>query len=178
MCGFRVPTSLCIRIARDFPGSAEQLREIKRSVLIIGCPGSGKTTLLRDLIRQFSEYDHGSIAVVDEKEELFPRSNSGFCFPVGKRTDILSGCRKQHGIECILRNMGPKTIAVDEITLTSDCEALMHAAWCGVDLLATAHAGSISDLRARPTYKTLVSSGVFKTVVLIHKDKTLTIERM
>ena len=67
MTGIRSPTSLNIRVARDFPGVAKNIPKDKGSILIIGKPGSGKTTLLRDLIRNLSEYDSGSVGVVDEK---------------------------------------------------------------------------------------------------------------
>ena len=45
--GFRSIRSLCVRVARDFPGVGEGLEGT--STLIIGAPGWGKTTLLRIL---------------------------------------------------------------------------------------------------------------------------------
>ena len=83
-CGVNNPTSLCIRVARDFPGIAEKLDTCSGSVLILGPPGSGKTTLLRDLIRQISTRDTGSVCVVDERGELFPFSQGVSCFDTGK----------------------------------------------------------------------------------------------
>lgn len=172
MCGLREVTSINIRVARDIPGIGRGIR-CRDSVLIIGAPGAGKTTLLRDLIRMIS--DKGAhVAVVDERGELFPHN----AFPTGKCTDILSGCRKQEGIDAVLRSMGPGWIAVDEITEAEDCEALLRAGWCGVRLLATAHAGSLHDLRSREVYRPIVESRLFTSVVVLKPDKTWTQERM
>lgn len=172
MIGIRTARSLCIRVARDFPGIAEKYGKYRGSILIIGPPGSGKTTLLRDLIRQISQ--HETVAVVDERRELFPDNS----FAGGKALDVLSGCPKVTGIETLLRTMGPQTIAVDEITAAEDCEALIMAGWCGVRLIATAHAASTSDLRNRALYKPLLTKGLFEHILIMQRDKTLLEEGM
>lgn len=177
MTGVRELSSLCMRVARDFPGIAGQ-REIQGSILIIGGPGSGKTTLLRDLVRLRSDTGQGSVAVVDEREEIFPYWQGQPCFSSGKATDILRGCGKAQGIESVLRCMGPETIAVDEITAESDCTALLNAGWCGVKLLATAHAGSVQDLMRRPVYSPLLSGKLFDRVIVMRQNKSWTMERM
>ena len=176
--GITLPTSLCMRVARDFTGIAGKAAEVCGSVLIIGPPGSGKTTLLRDLIRAKADAGQGSVAVVDEREELFPLYKGQTCFLPGKQTDIISGCPKKDGIEAVLRSMNPEWIAVDEITAQADCDALLHAGWCGVNLLATAHAGSVQDLKTRLIYQTLISQKLFSTVLILRKDKSWTMERM
>ena len=176
--GFHTVTSICIRVARDFPDIAKNAEKLPGSILIIGSPGSGKTTLLRDLIRKKSDYIQKSIAVVDEREEIFPRTKERFCFPIGSHTDVLSGCRKSEGIEAVLRCMGPNTIAVDEITAAEDCQALLHAGWCGVKLMATAHAGSKQELFQRPVYKPILESGLFDTLLILQPDKSWRSERM
>lgn len=172
------PKSLCLRVARDFEGIAGSLAGLKDSVLLIGPPGSGKTTLLRDLIRTLSKPGQGCVAVVDEREELFPNYKGQACFNMGANTDVMSGCRKADGIDAVLRNMNPKWIAVDEITCEEDCNALLQAGWCGVRFLATAHAGSVSDLLSRPVYRPLIINKLFGTVVILNRDKSWVIERM
>ncbi len=174
MCGIREVHSLCIRIARDMPGIAAKAAGDTGSILIIGAPGWGKTTLLRDLIRQISEQG-AHVGVVDTRGELFP-SIGGF-FP-GKCTDVISGCGKGEGIDMVLRTMGPQYVAVDEITDPSDCEALLRTGWCGVRLLATAHAASLRDLNSRTVYRPLVESRLFPTVLVMKQDKSWTLERM
>ena len=74
--------------------------------------------------------------------------------------------------------MGPGCIALDEITAREDCEGLIRAAGCGVTLLATAHAGSLEDFMTRPVYSQLWNRGIFNRILLMHPDKSFTVERM
>lgn len=170
MTGIREITSVCIRVARDFPGIAEAAPR-EGSVLIIGAPGWGKTTLLRDLIRQRSRCK--PVAVVDERGELFPQG-----FETGLRTDILRGCRKVQGVEQVLRTMGPQCIALDEITEEEDCQGLIRAAGCGAELLATAHAGSLEEFKTRPVYRAVLEKKIFRWILIMGPDKQFTVERM
>ena len=175
--GIRNTTSICIRIARDFPGIAERAKALSGSVLIIGKPGCGKTTLLRDLIRIHA--GNGQvISVIDERQELFPLSSNGNIYTNGSKIDIFSGCPKRAGIEMALRCMSPEIIAVDEITAQEDCHALLYAGWCGVRLFATAHAGSREELFERTVYQPIVRSNLFDTLITICKDKHWNTERM
>lgn len=169
--GIKNISSLCIRVARDFPGIAARAASITGSVLIIGPPGWGKTTLLRDLIRQREKADE--ICVVDERGELFPEG-----LPRGRRVDVLSGCSKRDGIPMLMRTMGPSCIAVDEITDPEDSLSLLQAANCGVRLLATAHAASVSDFCQRTVYRSLLENNVFDVFLVLRQDKSYTMERM
>ncbi len=171
MTGIRTLRSLNIRVARDFPGIAGPLGKFPGSILILGCPGSGKTTLLRDLIRQRAREE--TLCVVDERGELFPPGMEPDC-----GVDILTGCPKAQGIDALIRTMTPQTLALDEITATEDCNALLQAGWCGVKLLATVHAASPSDLYSRPVYRPLVEMKLFDTLVLLQPDKSFRAERM
>lgn len=171
--GIRSASSICIRVARAFQGIGRNA-PIKGSLLILGPPGVGKTTLLRDLIRMRS-LDGDIVAVVDERGELFPNGN---IFEPGPRTDILTGCSKAQGIEMVLKTMAPRCIAVDEITAAEDCNALLSAAWCGVDLLATAHAANCKDLVHRSVYRPLAQSGLFEYAIVLNRDKSWHMERI
>ena len=176
--GLDVITSLCIRVARDIPNVSKELSNLPGSTLLLGPPGSGKTTLLRDLIRCYSNNNSGSIAVVDERGELFPYYRSEPCFPTGKRTDVLSGCSKKAGITMLLRCMGPSAIAVDEITAEEDCQAMLLAGWCGVRIFATAHATDQYDLVRRAIYRPLLESELFNNLVVLRTDKSWKLERV
>lgn len=170
MSGLKEITSVCVRVARDFPGIADSTPDTG-SVLILGAPGWGKTTLLRDLIRRRSRW--GPVSVVDQRGELFPDG-----FSRGLRTDVLRGCGREEGLEQLLRTMGPGCIALDEITAQVDCEALIRAAGCGVTLLATAHAGSMEEFCSRPLYRRLGEAGIFDHFLVLSRDKTFREERM
>lgn len=171
---FRRVRSLCIRVARDMEGVSETMSVPTQSTLILGPPGSGKTTLLRDLIRRISDKQQGSIAVVDERGELFPENVS---FATGKSTDVLTGCPKPQGLLMVLKTMGPVWIAVDEVTAQADCDALREAAWCGVKLLATVHAADRGDLSRGKVYEPLVSAGIFQNFIILQQDKSFRLER-
>ena len=164
-------SSLCIRVARDISGVSGDLESRSGSILILGAPGWGKTTLLRDLIRQKGKQGM-HVCVVDEREELFP---SGI--PRENTLDVLLGCKKSDGIQMALRTMEPQVIAMDEITALEDCEALRQGAWCGVTLLATAHAASLSDYLHREVYAPLVRQNLFENIVVLHSDKSWSLER-
>ena len=166
-----VLTSLCIRVARDHPDVSGLTYRNGGSILIIGPPGCGKTTFLRDLIRKTSDYFEGAVTVVDQRRELFPHTGGKFLFPRGKRTDVLSGADKAKGLDMAIRTMGPKVVAVDEITEYEDCKALEMAAKCGVRLFATAHAGSRTEYMTREVYKPLRELMVFDRLIVMDSSQ-------
>ena len=170
MVGIQQLQSLNIRIARDWEGISKGLSKEKGNMLILGRPGSGKTTLLRDLIRQLSYRE--TVCVVDERGELFPPH-----FHRGDRMDVLIGCEKRKGIDCVLRTMSPDTIAIDEVTAKEDTQGFVQAAWCGVRLLATCHAIDQRDLYKRKVYQPIIESNLFSTFVIMHEDKSFRLER-
>ena len=178
ICGIRTANMLCVRVARSFQNISNGIDIVDHSVLIIGRPGSGKTTLLRDLIHRMSQQAQRCVGVVDERCEIFPITQGRHCFAPGDNTDVLSGVRKKHGVEMLLRCMNPDVIAVDEITSEYDCEAVLHAGWCGVRLFATAHAGNREELCKRPVYQPLIQSGLFDTLIIMQSDMRWKVERM
>lgn len=162
--GIRNPDALCIRLARDVENIASVFRGLQKSILVLGPPCSGKTTLLRDIARTLAA--EATVAVVDEREELFPEG-----FRRGKRMDVLRLCPKAAGIDMLLRTMGPDWICMDEITREADSRAILQAANCGVRLMASAHAFDLKDLKKRSIYRELLENDVFKNVVVLQKNK-------
>lgn len=190
--GFRTVSSLSIRISREIKGAADGVLPAIAtqgrlcSTLILSPPGAGKTTLLRDVIRQISEGDAGGlmphrVALADERSEVAAMCDGVPQMDVGRQTDVLDACPKARAAMLLLRAMNPEVLALDEITSPEDVHAVGHAANCGVRLLATAHADSLSDLRERTLYRELLELRVFKRAVLIRKDgriRTYQVEKL
>ena len=86
---------------------------------------------------------------------------------VAPRTDVLDGCPKALAIPMALRAMNPQIIAVDEITVREDLQAMTQAAGCGVALLATIHAADAAELEQKPLYRELLANRVFQQTVRI-----------
>ena len=78
----------------------------------------------------------------------------------------------------LIRTMNPSYVVVDEITAVEDSQALIHACWCGVSLLATAHAENLMDFMSRPVYKPLIQSRIFENIIVMQPDKSWKVERM
>lgn len=159
--------SVCIRIPRDVKGiGARFCSRPFPSTLILSPPGGGKTTLLRDMVRALSN-EGTRVGLCDERGEIAALSESGAGFDVGERTDVLSDCPKARAAMILLRCMSPELIAMDEISEPEDADACRSAAYCGVSLLATAHAADASELSRREVYRTLQSEQVFTRAVVI-----------
>ena len=174
---------LNVRIAREIQGAADSLlpqlydkrRDWLYRTLIISPPRCGKTTILRDLVRQVSDgtaqIRGRRVGLVDERSELAGTFRG---FPqryVGLRTDVLDACPIAQGIMLLLRSMSPEVICVDEIGRPEDAVALGEALNAGVGVLATAHAGSMAELRERPILRDLVEARVFQRFVLLSRRR-------
>ncbi len=174
--GYRALSSLCLRIAHPVQGigweAAEQVfrPEGAVSTLLLSPPGLGKTTLLRELIRLGSDRYGQRVGLADERGEVAALWHGVPQFDVGASTDVLDGCPKAEGLQLLLRTMNPQLLAADEITAPEDIAALSAAANCGVSVLATAHGGSLEDLRRRPLYRRLLDEGIFRQVVHISRQ--------
>lgn len=169
-------SSAVIRISREQRGIAREIapklfRDGRfRSTLLLSPPGGGKTTLLRDLVRQLSCGDGippQRITLVDERGEVAVMYRGQPQMDVGPRTDVLDGCPKALAIPMALRAMNPQIIAVDEITVREDLQAMTQAAGCGVALLATIHAADAAELEQKPLYRELLANRVFQQAVRI-----------
>ncbi len=66
---------------------------------------------------------------------------------IGQHTDVLCGCPKSEGIILALRSLSPEIIICDEIG--RDYEAVEQCLFCGVKLIASAHAESVAELKRR-----------------------------
>ena len=96
---------------------------------------------------------------------------SGAQFDLGPQTDVLTGLSKSEGMMLLLRAMSPTWIAADEITARQDLAAMEQISYCGVRLLATAHAMDVRELSARPLYRELLSLGIFRRYLVLQPDR-------
>ncbi len=175
----RLPSSLNIRVAHAVLGCADSLAPVLTvSTLLLGPPGSGKTTLLRDAVRQLSDLKGEIIGIADERGELSACLDGMLQSELGSRSDVLVNVPKAAAVMMLLRTMSPQWIALDEITAPEDIVAIEQAAYCGVNILATAHGESLQDLYGRPLYKRLMETGVFRQVVVLNRDKSYSIQEV
>lgn len=162
-------SSIHIRVARERRGCASNvLQAVKKArggVLLCGEPCSGKTTVLRDLARQLS-LGGQSVSLIDERGELAacvagdPQNDVGLC-------DVFDGYPKAAAIIQAVRSMAPQVILCDEIGGDADAEAVAQCQNSGVRVIATAHAGSMEELRRREPLKKILSAGAFTTFVFL-----------
>ena len=161
------PTSVCIRVARDVPGASGGVLPYIMGeggrvcrALLLGPPGCGKTTVLRDAAKKLADMGI-RVAVCDEREELFPTGEAE------QGIDVMRGVDKAAAVEMLLRAMAPQAVLCDEIGNERDAQALENAARCGVGLLASAHAGTWTDVLRRPILKRLYDGATFERYLLL-----------
>lgn len=170
--------SVCIRVAHEVKGSGACAAALAQSesglcgVLIAGNPGSGKTTLMRDAVRLIS--DAGTVVgLCDERGEVAACVDGTAQLDVGCRTHVLDGCPKAKGLRWLLRALGPDMLAMDELYGAEECAAVHEAAACGVPVIATAHAGSVSELLAREGVTMLLRESVFSYVLFLKERSVI-----
>lgn len=176
--GLKDISSLNIRFAREVRGCAERLvgtlfSQGLCSVIVCGKPMSGKTTLLRDMARLLGS-SH-SVCVVDSRGEIAAVSGGVPALDVGENTDVLNGYAKQEGIMTAIRSLSPEIIICDEIG--NDAQSVIQCAECGVRLIVSAHAGSIEQLKRRPSAACLLPY-FDKAVLLGERFKPAAVEEL
>lgn len=182
-----------IRVCREVIGAASGLlpyiidnncRGIYHTILV-SPPRCGKTTILRDVVRQISngvpELGLPGLAVglVDERSEIAGCYKGIPQLDVGVRTDVLDGCPKAEGMMMLLRSMGPRVIAADEIGRREDVDALEEVLNAGVKVLATAHGSSLVDLAERPALERMINHKMVERFVILGRSRGVgTVEKI
>lgn len=167
----RAVSGLNIRIASERIGCAEPLISAlgtalhRGGILIAGAPASGKTTVLRDLARIIGETRR--ICILDERGEIAAVRDGMPQFALGAQTDVFDGYPKAQGISIAVRVMSPELLICDELGAEDEADALLQSLNTGVQIIASAHAGSLTELQERPQIRRLIRAGAFRTAVLL-----------
>lgn len=165
-------TSVNIRIAHEVFGAANDIVRgyTGGGLLIAGPPGSGKTTVLRDLIRQLADGANGRhyrIAVIDSRGEISGTAGGETGNDLGVGTDVLLTEDRAAGLEAAVRTMFPHIAAFDEIGTEAELLRVSESFYSGVDIITTAHAGSVKELCERRITAALIKSGAIRTVAFL-----------
>ena len=156
------------RVGRAVTGTIDLIKDLVvsgRSILLLGRPGVGKTTMLRECARVLSDERRKRVVIVDTSNEIggdgdIPHPGIGRSRRMQVRTPNL-----QHAvmIEAVENHM-PEVIVIDEIGTELEAVAARTIAERGVQLVATAHGGSLDNLLVNPTLNDLL--GGIQTVTL------------
>ena len=161
--------SVNLRIARSRAAVLPPaLREILAGhfvgLLVVGEPDSGKTTVLRSMAAELAAQGR-SVAVIDERGELFPAETS---LPgAGARVDVISGLPKGRAVQMALRTLAPQALLLDELGGMDEVTALQQGFFGGVDLIATLHAAALDEALRRPQVAALRASGALRALVML-----------
>lgn len=180
---FKNITSLNIRIAREFPGCSNKIikyfitpdKNIYNS-LIIGQPLSGKTTIVRDIAKNLSNgikypyFEGCDITLIDERGEISAVYNGVPQMDTGKRTDVLSYCKKSDGFFMSIRSLSPKVIISDELGSVDDFEIIQYALKSGVKIITTAHGFSLEDVQKNIYLRNIIKNNFFERAFVLDKN--------
>ena len=162
-------SSLCIRIPHLIDGvSTEFFSKVYKggSVLIISPPGVGKTTFLRDFVKNLSNIYQKNVIVVDERNEIACKTGSN-SFYLGSTVDVLTYFNKDFGLNQALRTLCPDVIVLDELVSQADVNGVISSIYGGVDVVATIHAKSVSELKGRNFASEIIKVKPFDYYVII-----------
>ncbi|MCZ6539230.1 MAG: AAA family ATPase [Chloroflexi bacterium] len=163
-----VPVGLTCRVGRAVYGSVRLIDDLIRSgksVLILGRPGVGKTTILRETARVLADEAEKRVVVVDTSNEIAGDGDVPHPAIGRARRMQVANTSLQHNvmIEGVENHM-PEVIVIDEMSTELEALAARTIAERGVQLVATAHGNTLSNVVSNPTLSDLV--GGTQTVTL------------
>ena len=162
------PVGLTCRVGRAVYGSVRLIEDLIRSgksVLILGRPGVGKTTILRETARVLADEAEKRVVIVDTSNEIAGDGDVPHPAIGRARRMQVGNSSLQHNvmIEGVENHM-PEVIVIDEMSTELEAIAARTIAERGVQLVATAHGNSLTNVVSNPTLSDLV--GGTQTVTL------------
>jgi stage III sporulation protein SpoIIIAA len=161
---------LTIRIGRAIDGLHTLLKsELNsgKSILLVGRPGSGKTTLIRDCAKFLG--DSKRVEVVDTSNEIAGDGDVPHSAIGQSRRMMVSNRNYQHMVMLeTVQNHNPETLIIDEIGSSHEVSAARDVAQRGVQLIATVHGTTLSDVTNSPVLVKLL--GDIHSVILSGKE--------
>jgi len=160
-------TAVRIRIGRLIKADTDFLfdSDMLCSVLLAGPPASGKTTMLRCIAENLAGGTYGRyyrVSVVDERNEIFPDG-----LIRSPCADVLSGIKKEKGINAALRLCAPQVIVCDEIGTFAEAAAILDSLNSGVKFICSMHAAVREELFRRDCFIRLYEKQVFDRFIFL-----------
>ncbi|MBX3097338.1 MAG: AAA family ATPase [Fimbriimonadaceae bacterium] len=151
---------LTCRVGRPVEGTIDIIDDIVRSgksILLLGKPGVGKTTKLREVARVLADEVNMRVVIVDTSNEIGGDGDVPHPAVGNARRMQVPDPSMQHGvmIEAVENHM-PEVIVIDEIGNEAEAQASRTIAERGVQLVATAHGGTLENLMLNPSLCDLV----------------------
>lgn len=149
MINLKEISGLNFRFSHEILGAADALMPYIyakggiNSVLLLSPPQCGKTTMLRDAARQLA--GTYKTVIIDERCEIAGMVHGISHYQLGTHSEVISGCPKDRGMQMALRSLSPEVMITDELGRQEDVQAVRQAMNCGVAILASMHAGSLSE---------------------------------
>lgn len=177
---FKHINGMMLRIAKERKGCADKalpfLIQNNRvcNTLVISPPACGKTTFLRDCARQLSDgtelLEGKKTVVIDERMEIAATTSGIPQFDVGKRTNVICGCKKEMAFVMAVRSLSPEIIIADEIGFQEESRALLYGIYSGCSVICSTHGHSVEEVKDRNSLKELFKEGIFSRYVILEKE--------
>lgn len=165
------------RVGRAVAGAARPLRDLleaRRNILVVGRPGAGKTTVLRSAASILADELRRRVVIADTSNEVggdgqIPHPAIGSArrlqIPLPELGPAVDAGARQAGVilQAVI-NHRADTIIVDELGFAADAQVARTIARRGIQLIATAHGGSLRDVVFNAELACLV--GDMHTIVL------------
>ena len=127
------------------------------SVLLLGRPGVGKTTAIREIARLLADDVGRRVVVVDTSNEIAGDGDVPHAALGSARRLMVAATAEQHRVmvEAVENHM-PECVVIDEVGTEAEAMACRTIAQRGVQLVATAHGGSLASLIKNPALSDLI----------------------